>query len=80
MGPGAGLQLCAPGALSHDETMLRAATAWDCWCGSENPVYWALQFDNPKVLAKAEQQLDEEDRNLAQSRRHHPMVDGQRDA
>jgi beta-glucuronidase len=27
---------------------------------SENPVYWALQFDNPKVLAKAEQQLDEE--------------------
>ena len=27
---------------------------------SENPVYWALEFDNPKVLAKAEQQLDEE--------------------
>jgi beta-glucuronidase len=27
---------------------------------SENPVYWALEFDNPKVLTKAEQQLDEE--------------------
>jgi beta-glucuronidase len=44
----------------HDETMLRAADRMGMLVWSENPVYWALQFDNPKVLAKAEQQLDEE--------------------
>lgn len=44
----------------HDETMLRAADRMGLIVWSENPVYWALQFDNPKVLAKAEQQLDEE--------------------
>lgn len=44
----------------HDETMLRAADRMGLMVWSENPVYWALQFDNPKVLAKAEQQLDEE--------------------
>lgn len=44
----------------HDETMLRAADRLGLLVWSENPVYWALQFDNPKVLAKAEQQLDEE--------------------
>jgi len=44
----------------HDETMLRAADRIGLLVWSENPVYWALQFDNPKVLAKAEQQLDEE--------------------
>jgi beta-glucuronidase len=44
----------------HDETMLRAADRMGLLVWSENPVYWALQFDNPKVLAKAEQQLDEE--------------------
>jgi beta-glucuronidase len=44
----------------HDETMLRAADRMGLLVWSENPVYWALQFDNPKVLTKAEQQLDEE--------------------
>jgi beta-glucuronidase len=44
----------------HDETMLRAADRMGILVWSENPVYWALQFDNPKVLGKAEQQLDEE--------------------
>ena len=44
----------------HDQTMLRAADRMGLLVWSENPVYWALQFDNPKVLAKAEQQLDEE--------------------
>ena len=44
----------------HDETMLRAADRMGVLVWSENPVYWALDFDNPKVLAKAEQQLDEE--------------------
>jgi beta-glucuronidase len=44
----------------HDETMLRAADRKGILVWSENPVYWALDFDNPKVLAKAEQQLDEE--------------------
>jgi beta-glucuronidase len=44
----------------HDETMLRAADRMGLLVWSENPVYWALQFDNPKVLAKAEQQLEEE--------------------
>jgi len=38
---------------------------------SENPVYWALQFDNPKVLAKAEQQLDEE---IGTSRNHASII------
>jgi beta-glucuronidase len=38
---------------------------------SENPVYWALQFDNPKVLAKAEQQLDEE---IGASRNHAAII------
>ena len=42
------------------ETMLRAADRMGVLVWSENPVYWALEFDNPKVLAKAEQQLDEE--------------------
>src|ERR1017187_924836 len=44
----------------HDETMLRAADRMGVLVWSENPVYWALDFDNPKVLATAEQQLDEE--------------------
>jgi len=44
----------------HDETMLRVADRMGLMVWSENPVYWALQFDNPKVLDKAEQQLDEE--------------------
>ena len=44
----------------HDETMLRAADRMGLMVWSENPVYWALEFNNPKVFAKAEQQLDEE--------------------
>jgi beta-glucuronidase len=44
----------------HDETMMRVADRMGLLVWSENPVYWALQFDNPKVLDKAEQQLDEE--------------------
>jgi beta-glucuronidase len=44
----------------HDESMLRTADRMGIMVWSENPVYWALQFDNPKVLDKAEQQLDEE--------------------
>ena len=44
----------------HDETMIRAADRMGLLVWSENPVYWALQFDNPNVFAKALQQLDEE--------------------
>ena len=40
--------------------MLRAADRMGLMVWSENPVYWALEFNNPKVFAKAEQQLDEE--------------------
>ena len=61
----------------HDETMLRAADRMGLLVWSENPVYWALEFDNPKVLAKAEQQLDEE---INTSRNHAAImsvVDGQ---
>ena len=32
----------------HDETMLRAADRMGLLVWSENPVYWALEFDNPK--------------------------------
>lgn len=55
----------------HDETMLRAADRMGLMVWSENPVYWALEFDNPKVLAKAEQQLDEE---INTSRNHASIV------
>ena len=55
----------------HDETMLRAADRMGLLVWSENPVYWALQFDNPKVLAKAEQQLDEE---IGTSRNHAAVI------
>ena len=44
----------------HAQTMLRAADRMGLLVWSENPVYWALQFDNPRVLTKAEKQLDEE--------------------
>jgi beta-glucuronidase len=44
----------------HDETMLRAADRLGLMVWSENPVYWAVQFDKPEVYAKAEQQLNEE--------------------
>jgi beta-glucuronidase len=55
----------------HDETMLRAADRMGLLVWSENPVYWALQFDNPKVLAKAGQQLDEE---IGTSRNHAAII------
>ena len=55
----------------HDETMLRAADRMGLLVWSENPVYWALQFDNPKVLAKAKQQLNEE---IGTSRNHAAII------
>ena len=55
----------------HDETMLRAADRMGLLVWSENPVYWALQFDNPKVFAKATQQLDEE---IGTSRNHAAII------
>jgi beta-glucuronidase len=55
----------------HDESMLRAADRMGLLVWSENPVYWALQFDNPEVLAKAEQQLDEE---IGTSRNHASII------
>jgi beta-glucuronidase len=55
----------------HDETMLRAADRMGLLVWSENPVYWAVQFDNPKVLAKAEQQLEEE---IGASRNHASII------
>lgn len=55
----------------HDETMLRAADRMGVLVWSENPVYWALDFDRPSVLAKAEQQLDEE---INTSRNHAAII------
>jgi|CZKL01.1.fsa_nt_gi beta-glucuronidase len=55
----------------HAESMLRAADRMGVLVWSENPVYWALEFDNPKVLAKAEQQLDEE---IGTSRNHAAII------
>ena len=55
----------------HDETMLRAADRMGLLVWSENPVYWALQFDNPNVLAKAQQQLDED---INTSRNHASII------
>jgi len=55
----------------HDETMLRAADRMGLLVWSENPVYWALQFDNPAVFAKAKMQLDEE---IATSRNHGAII------
>ena len=55
----------------HDESMLRAADRMGLLVWSENPVYWAIQFDNPKVLAKAQQQLDEE---IGTSRNHAAII------
>ena len=52
----------------HDEHMTRMADKMGILVWSEIPTYWALEFDNPAVLAKAEQQLHEEqrrDRNKA---------------
>ena len=43
----------------HDERMTRLADRMGILVWSEIPVYWAVEFDNPAVLAKAEQQLHE---------------------
>jgi beta-glucuronidase len=52
----------------HDQRMTRAADRLGLMVWSEIPVYWAEHFGDPAVLAKAEQQLQEEirrDRNKA---------------
>lgn len=52
----------------HDERMTRWADRMGVLIWSEIPVYWACQFDNPAVLTKAKQQLEEmirRDRNKA---------------
>ena len=52
----------------HDERMTRAADQLGLMVWSEIPVYWAENFGDARVLAKAEQQLAEEirrDRNKA---------------
>src|SRR3984893_7732478 len=52
----------------HDERMTRTADRLALMVCSETPDYWALQFDNPAVLAKSKQQLSEmvrRDRNKA---------------
>lgn len=52
----------------HDERMTREADRRGILVWSEVPVYWGIHFDDPAVLAKAEQQLDENirrDRNKA---------------
>lgn len=43
----------------HDERMTRLADRMGILIWSELPVYWAVEFDNPAVLAKAERQLHE---------------------
>jgi beta-glucuronidase len=55
----------------HDETMLRAADRMGLMVWSENPVYWAVQFDKPEVYTKAKQQLEEE---IGTSRNHAAIV------
>jgi beta-glucuronidase len=52
----------------HDQRMTRTADRLGLMVWSEIPVYWAEHFGDPAVLAKAEQQLQEEigrDRNKA---------------
>ena len=52
----------------HDERMTRLADKMGILVWSEIPVYWAVEFDNPAVLAKAKHMLHEEidrDRNRA---------------
>jgi beta-glucuronidase len=55
----------------HDETMLRAADHMGLLVWSEVPVYWSIQFDNPAVLIKAKQQLEEE---IGTSRNHASII------
>ena len=44
----------------HDEQMTRLADRMGLLVWSEVPVYWAVEFDNPAVLAKAKRVLHEE--------------------
>lgn len=55
----------------HGEAMLRAADRMGILVWSEIPVYWAIQFDNPSVLSKAQHQLDEE---IGTSRNHAAII------
>jgi len=55
----------------HDETMLRAADRMGLMVWSENPVYWAVQFEEPEVYEKALQQLNEE---IGEYRNHAAIV------
>jgi beta-glucuronidase len=55
----------------HDETMLRAADRMGLLVWSENPVYWAIKWEDPKVLAKAQSELDEE---IGTSRNHAAII------
>jgi beta-glucuronidase len=55
----------------HDETMLRAADRMGLLVWSENPVYWAVQFDNLAVYANAQHQLEEE---IGTSRNHAAII------
>jgi len=55
----------------HDETMLRAADRMGILVWAENPVYWAVQFDNPAVYANAQHQLEEE---IGTSRNHAAII------
>ena len=45
----------------HDQRMTRAADRLGLMVWSEIPVYWAEHFDDPAVLAKAQQQLERGD-------------------
>jgi len=52
----------------HDERMTRTADRMGIMVWSEIPTYWAIHWDDPQVLKKAEAQLGEEigrDRNKA---------------
>ena len=44
----------------HDQRMTRTADRLGLMVWSEIPVYWAVDFGNPAVLAKAQGQLEEE--------------------
>lgn len=55
----------------HDEDMLRAADRLGVLIWSENPVYWAVEFDNLAVYDKARRQLDEE---INTSRNHASII------
>ena len=43
----------------HDQRMTRAADKLGILVWSEIPVYWAIEFENPQVLLKAQEQLRE---------------------